>query len=121
MRSSRDLIVELNSEAEHFTAVAIAVGFPYHTEFVFSGAEGSTARLEELLSEGGEPVGLLAILHSGGSLQVRSHPFAEYENEPWVQAYLQSIANSLRSLLSGKGAGEFLGTGRLPRARGHSA
>lgn len=121
MRSSRDLIVELNSEAEHFTAVAVAVGFPYHTEFVFSGGEGSIARLDELIRDGGEPVGLLSILQSEDFVQVKARPLAEYANEIWVQAYLQSVANSLRNLLSGKGAGELLGTGREPRVRGQSA
>lgn len=121
MRNSQELIAELESQAEHSTAVAIAVGFPYHTEFVFSGSEGNFARLDELIRDGGEPVGFLSILHSEDFLHVKARPLAEYANEIWVQAYLQSVANSLRNLLSGKGAGELLGTGRQPRVRGHSA
>ena len=121
MRSSRDLIVELNSEAEQFTAVAIAVGFPQHTEFVFSGDEGSVTRLDELVRDGGDPVGLLRIVISEALLQVDARPFTEYADETWVEDYLQSIAHSLRNLLAGKGAGELLGTGREFRARGQSA
>lgn len=113
MNRSRDLIVELNSEAGHFTAVAIAVGFPHHTEFVFSGDKAAVARLEELVHDGGEPIGLLSILQRGDRVEIISRPFVEYANETWVEAYQHSVANSLRSLLSGKGGGELLGTGRI--------
>ena len=106
------MIVELNWEAEHFTAVAIAVGFPRHTEFVFSGDNAGVARLEELIRDGGEPIGFLRILRRGDRLQIKSRPFVDYANETWVEAYLHSLATNLRNLFSGKGAGELLGTGR---------
>ena len=66
MRSTLDLIRELESEAAKFTALALIVGFEEHSEYVWNAdgtAEQKLQKLNEMIGRGGKPVGFVGYVH----------------------------------------------------------
>ena len=59
MRKTSDLVNEMLMEAKKTFLVAIAVGFPTETKFVFSSAKSPIKDLNTLVQRGGSPIGLL--------------------------------------------------------------
>ena len=105
MRSPGDLIAELNREARKFDVLSIAVGFAQHTRFVFPQTEDPQGQLDRLVQAGGKPIGLVGLVKTApGSLTLVHRPFAEYRDQPWVQGYLESLAEALTQAAVQSGA-----------------
>jgi hypothetical protein len=60
VRTTIDLIHELETEAHRFTNAALAVGFEKTTTFVFADDAKRQGKLDEAVRVGGEPAGVLA-------------------------------------------------------------
>jgi len=103
MRSTKDLINELQMEAVRLTAVAIAVGFEKKTKFVFAHEPDSLGELNALVQSGGEPVGLVGYLNVEGEARFYSRPLQEYADEEWVGGYLNSLTDSFLQVLKSAG------------------
>lgn len=106
-RSTIDLINEMEREAaEHdFDVLGIAVGFDDDTKFVFASDNDRLEKLNELVRNGGEPIGLLGFLpsESRGTAAFYSRPFEEYADQEWVRGYLNQLIERLRRALQQMG------------------
>ena len=99
MRNTTDLVKEMLAEAKKSFLVAIAVGFPDETKFVFSSAKVPLNDLNNLIRLGGSPVGLLRFDKENATIQGSFRPFSEYENEPWAGEYLAGLLDNTPEIL----------------------
>ena len=91
MRKTSDLVNEMLEEAKKTFLVAIAVGSPTETKFVFSSAKSPLKDLNTLIQRGGSPIGLLRFEKEKSIVQGSYRPFFEYETEEWVGKYLAGL------------------------------
>jgi len=91
MRKTADLISEMVAETEGAWLVAIAVAFDTETKFVFNNQKHPLEALNELIKNGGSPVGLLRFEKADGALQGSYRPFKEYATAPWVKEYFEGL------------------------------
>jgi hypothetical protein len=99
MRNTADLVNEMLKEAKTTFLVAIAVGFPDETKFVFSSAKSPLKDLNTLIQRGGSPVGLLRFEKEKTAIQGSFRPFAEYEKESWAGEYLAGLLENTREII----------------------
>ena len=88
MRNTADLVNEMLQESKKAWIVAIVVGFPTETKFVFSTNRKPLEELNQLVKQGGSPIGLLHFEKEGITIQGAYRPFEEYVNAEWVAGYL---------------------------------
>ena len=100
MRKTADLIQEMKEEAKKAWLVAIAVGFENETKFVFSSGAHPLEDLNALVKRGGAPIGLLRFEKENSSVQGSYRPFEEYENQPWVKAYLTGLLENTGEIIA---------------------
>lgn len=105
MRKTSDLVDEMRSEAKTAWLVAIAVGFEKETQFVFSSRKHPLEELDQMIRNGGSPIGLLRFDKENSSVQGSCRPFMEYENEEWAKKYLAGLLDN---------TGEIIALGREP-------
>jgi hypothetical protein len=107
MRTTVELIEELEREARSFSQIALVVGFPEGTQFVWC-SEGDKAekidKLNKLIEEGGEPVGLIGvnIAEDIGSYYLR--PLREYKTNETTLTYLRKLQSVVARVLAAQGA-----------------
>ena len=100
MRNTSDLVNEMLIEAKNTFLVAIAVGFPNETKFVFSTAKFPLVDLNKLIQMGGSPIGLLRFEKENALIQGSFSPFFEYEKEAWAGTYLAGLLENTRDILT---------------------
>jgi hypothetical protein len=107
MRTTSDLIAELDQESPKFFVTAIAVGFKTETKFVSSSDSNRQKKLDDLVHAGGEPVGLIGIAVDSEKVSGFSRPFAEYgtqQGHDYLAALLHRFGESLQlSITSSEG------------------
>jgi hypothetical protein len=91
MRTTDDLIAELDEEAGNFTSAALVVGFENTTTYVFSTDEHRLDTLNDLVRNGGEPIGLFGIDLSHGMLNIHHRTLDEYADASWAERYLEAL------------------------------
>jgi hypothetical protein len=95
MRTSAEVIRELEAEAPFHTHVALVVGFEHTTLFIFSDMDDKITALNEMIHQGGEPVGFLAYdYETDRQLTVAWRPLEELEGEAWAEQYLERLADA---------------------------
>ncbi|MDO9326957.1 MAG: hypothetical protein Q7T80_18570 [Methanoregula sp.] len=99
MRNTSDLVNEMLTEAKKSFLVAIAVGFPNETKFIFSSGKFPLKDLNKLVQLGGSPIGLLRFEKENAMIQGSYAPFFEYEKEPWVGEYLAGLLNNTQDIM----------------------
>jgi hypothetical protein len=99
MRNTSDLVKEMLAEAKNTFLVAIAVGFPNETKFVFSSGKVPLNDLNKLVKLGGSPVGLLRFEKENAVIQGSYRPFSEYEKEPWAGEYLAGLLENTQEIV----------------------
>ena len=94
MRSTLDLIEELEMEADKATIAALAVGFESTTIFVISDQPDRQELLNEAVSNGGVPIGLVFKIdetnHHG---TLTTHVFPEHPielSQPFMNGLVES-------------------------------
>jgi len=102
MRNTADLVNEMLDTAKDTWLVAIAVGFRDDTKFVFSSAKEPLKELNQLVQEGGFPIGLLRFEKVDGEVQGSYRPFREYETEEWVATYLVGLLDHTGEILASR-------------------
>lgn len=100
MRKTADLVQEMKNEAKNAWLVAIAVGFPAETKFVFSSSSHPLEDLNSLVKNGGSPIGLLRFDKENSSVQGSYRPFEEYENESWIKEYLTGLLENTGEIIA---------------------
>ena len=100
MRKTSDLVDEMLAEAKKAWLVAIAVGFQNETKFVFSSRRHPLEELNQLVQNGGSPIGLLRFDKENSIIQGSYRPFQEYENEEWAQKYLAGLLDNTEDIIA---------------------
>jgi hypothetical protein len=106
MRSTPELIAELEQEAKNHWYVAMVVGFENSTIFVQAEDKDRLAMLNSAIQAGGIPVGLIATDKSGTGLAISVRCYPEYQNSEEFDAenYLTSLAEQVAGSLGGPDA-----------------
>ena len=93
LRSTPELIVELQVRAIDFTLAAIAVVNNNNdvTQFVFAIDDDPVSDLNALIRGGGHPIGIVGARLGCESIEYHLQPFVEYQNNPQALAYLQTL------------------------------
>ena len=100
MRKTSDLVDEIRAEAKDAWLVAIVVGFETETQFVFSSRKHPLEELNQLVKNGGSPLGLLRFDKENTRVQGSYSPFAEYETEDWVNKYLAGLLDNAGEIIA---------------------
>lgn len=93
------MVHEMLKEAKNAWLVAIAVGFQDETKFVFSSRKNPLNELNQLVQNGGSPIGLLRFEKENTAIQGSYRPFEEYENEPWAGSYLAGLLEDTEKII----------------------
>jgi hypothetical protein len=99
MRKTSDLVDEMRAEAKNAWLVAIAVGFETETKFVFSSRRHPLEELDQLVLNGGSPIGLLRFDKETSTVQGSYRPFVEYEKEDWAKKYLAGLLDKTAEIV----------------------
>ncbi|MGA8617009.1 MAG: hypothetical protein WB660_00600 [Candidatus Sulfotelmatobacter sp.] len=99
MRSTAEVIKELDEEAANFTGVGLAVGFESPTTFIFANDPARLEELNEAAKAGGEPIGFIGFDLHNGMLTLQSRPLAEHADEQWVNGYLHALTGNFSKIL----------------------
>jgi len=91
LRSTPELIVELQVRAAALTLAAIAVVNNDVTQFVFAIDDDPLGRLNSLVRAGGHPIGIVGARLGPGTIEYHPQPFVEYQHNPQAMAYLQTL------------------------------
>ena len=107
MRTTKNLIDELDRTAQGFNSVLLAVVFPeesYFTRFVDSSAGTSMerlAQLNDLIQSGGNPLGFIAIDYSAArEFVIRGWLLQEHERNNSMREFMSGLVESYRKQLS---------------------
>ncbi len=101
-RSTRDLIDELDAEAQQAVFAAIAVGFAKRGTFVFAADANRLAALNRLVRKAGRPIGIVALYRSRGGVRFFCRPFQEYGGSDWARRYLLDFGGVVLALYHGR-------------------
>jgi hypothetical protein len=101
MRSTPELIHELEDEAKNHWYVAMVVGFESSTIFVQAKDENRLATLNSAMQAGGIPVGLIAADKTGNELTILARVYPEHQDseEFDAEAYLIPLTNQIRDVI----------------------
>jgi len=102
MRTTVELILELEHNAEGYEKAALIVGFENTTVFIEVDNPRRLELLNEAIKQGGEPVGWYRF--RAGDLQLG--PLQEYENEDWAHKYLETLFKVVRAGLKSLESGD---------------
>jgi hypothetical protein len=91
LRSTTDLVVELQVQATDLTLAAIAVVNGDATQFVFAVDDDPLSKLNALIRAGGHPIGIVGARLGRGTIEYHLQPFVEYQHNPQALAYLQTL------------------------------
>jgi hypothetical protein len=123
-RTTVKLIEELDAEAPKFTHVLLAVGFDHTTVFVRADDPNRLNALNDAVSAGGKPVGLIGLMIGGGHASFSRRALREYAEEEWAISYLDNLigqaAEELHQAIDGKTNG-WITYGAGPSARRNPA
>jgi hypothetical protein len=103
MRSTKDLIAELEDEAKNHWVVMLVVGFETSTIFVRSGDEDRHTLLNSSVRAGGIPIGLIAVDKTGNELTILTRVYSEHQEaaRDRAEGFLGALTDRVReSLLS---------------------
>ncbi len=100
MRTTSDLINEMQEEAKTAFLVVIAVAFNTETKFVFSSHNHLLEALNQLVENGGSPVGILRFVRENSSVQGYYRPFEEYADAPWVKDYFSGLLSHAGEIIA---------------------
>jgi hypothetical protein len=101
MRSTPDLIAELEDEAREHWHVVMAIGFETSTVFVRAKDENRIAMLNSAIQAGGTPVGLIAADKTERGLVTQVWAYPEHEDSQEFDAigYLHALTLQVKESL----------------------
>lgn len=106
MRTTQDLIDELERTAQGFNSVLLVMVFPqesYFTRFVDSNngtSREKLAQLNDLIQAGGNPMGFIAIDYGAArEFMVRGWLLQEYEKNNSMREFMSGLVESYRKQL----------------------
>jgi hypothetical protein len=107
MRTTSELIAELEDEAKNHWVVMMIVGFKTSTIFVRSGDENRLALLNSSMRAGGIPVGLIAADKTGNELTILTRVYPEHQEaaRDRAEGFLGTLTDRVRESLLSHGVG----------------
>ena len=106
MRTTIELIEELERQAKSFDGIALVMGFPEHTQFVWD-SDGhqaeKVAKLNKFIQLGGEPVGFVGVRVREDVGIIYLRPLKQYETDEKTAAYLMKLQAIVGQSLAAKG------------------
>jgi hypothetical protein len=103
VRTTNDLIAELQAEARGAVTAALIVGFETTTLLLEAGENDPVGMLEEMIQAGGEPVGIMRVTNGTDGSSVSFRPLAEYSDDEQIQMFLRKLSETcVRHFGSGK-------------------
>lgn len=96
MRTTEELIAELEENAEGYTMAILYIGFDHTTVSVRSDDPNRLQLLNDAVALGGEPVGWYRC--NMGRLEMG--PLLEYEHEDWVNDYLKALRDHVKAAIA---------------------
>ncbi len=106
MRTTKELIEELQVKATGAFFAGIVVGFEKTTEFIWANSANPLDDLNVLVGKGGEPIAVYRLDKSEGTLHCSIEPFEEYARESWVRQYLDSLGSGIMKLVQAQTGGK---------------
>jgi hypothetical protein len=104
VRTTIDLIEELNRESQGAVHCVLVVGFQNTTLFVYDSDDNPLQNLNSMIQQGGEPVGFIRVIGEPGTLKLESRPLHEYADDSSIAEYLSrlcdGVGNNLQEHLS---------------------
>ncbi len=103
MRTTLDLIEEMQTEAKTAERAALIVGLEKGTKYVWSSDDNPLETLNQFVEAGGEPVGIVRVTQGTQECDsIDFRPLEEYANQEWVKRYLSSLAGTVQMLIVGE-------------------
>jgi hypothetical protein len=99
MRSTEELIQELDREAGNFTHCGLVIGFESSTIYIWGHDPNRQRALDEAVDAGGEPIGVLGCDMRDGLLSVQVRALEEHAHEDSVAEYLHKLADDFHQSL----------------------
>jgi hypothetical protein len=109
LKSSIELISKLDAGAKMWGEVLLIVGFPRVTRAVLSSFPERLQILENLLQQGGIPVGMLSIRPIDGVLHFFYTVLEERVADEWAQPYMEAFVQRMKDSEPGEMFGDSLG------------
>jgi hypothetical protein len=101
-RTTKDLIEELKVDAlaiklegGQSVGVQLVVGFENNSEFVSHDDPDALTKLNNMVQRGGGPVGMITIIKGKGTLNIKTKPLQEYEDDEHIDGFLTRLAHSV--------------------------
>jgi hypothetical protein len=98
VRTTGDVIEELILESEGGVACLI-VRFKNTSLFVFSSGDDPAGELNEMIENGGNPVGIMQLVKRNGSVLISVRPLEEFSGDHSIRGYLSTLAETFREKL----------------------
>jgi hypothetical protein len=95
MRTTEDLIMELEENAKGYAAAALVIGFESTTIFVMANDPNRLQLLNEAVALGGGPV----CWYRGDIGRLEMGPLPEYEHKDWVNDYLNALRGGMEAAI----------------------
>ena len=100
-RTTKDLIAELDANAEGYKLALLIVGFEHTTVFIRSTHLYRLKALNDAVQNGEEPIGWARALDGSDSTRIEFGLLTEYQNEPWAKDYLAVLRGSVEAAIPG--------------------
>jgi hypothetical protein len=101
MRTTVDLISELQSAASTAEAAGLLVLFENNAILIWAGHPDPLSFLNEAVEVGGHPVGLIRWLRHNGEVTFQVMPLEEFREDDYILDFIASLMLNFRRVLRG--------------------
>ena len=77
----------------------LIVGFQSTSLFVYSFADDPLRELNEMVKNGGNPVGIMKLVKGNGSLLISVRPLEEFSDDDYIRRYVTTLVETFREQL----------------------
>jgi hypothetical protein len=96
MRTTLEIIDELQRDADGAFGCFLVVGFENTTLFVAANEPDALSKLNGMVETGGDPIGLIRVVKAGPhELRIEVRAFDEYKDDFEIEGYLERLAEQL--------------------------
>lgn len=108
MRTTVELVREINETAATgiYKTVVLVIGFEDHSKVIAAGDPKALSTLNAMITQGGTPVGIVAVESVGTGLKVKHRPLEEVKQEQWASDLLTAFCHSFIAQIEAAGLAE---------------
>jgi hypothetical protein len=93
MKPTQEIIDQFAQMAEGSFQSALIVGFEAETKYVFKDDPNQVAKLDALILQGGQPIGVIRLNKDGRRLNCSISVFEEWEGQDWINGYVDALGS----------------------------